>query len=278
MYDYPQLKKDINNTGVGILEISNTTKKYIREMNKRGYKNLIATSGQLYLNLRDGYDTTFIPKIKEKILEINKTMEGKDITYVASNHDGLEITQLENDQKNIVLWYIRGSYEKLTILRKWLGDNYKTSIYQMWYEIPLQNHYTGQQRGVAITKIHQELMKIYLELYKDLEEVQNFGREYNPESLTQTFRLQVYEEGCFISPHKDGNVGQCSMLLYTNEDYVEGMGGELVCEDIIVPPTIGTLAIVDFKKDPSHSVNVIKEKDWMRTTIGCWWPPGKSYN
>ena len=95
-------------------------------------------------------------------------------------------------------------------------------------------------------------------------------------------RDRVYEEGCFLSPHRDGGGGHCSMLLYTNEDYVEGMGGELVCIDskgkeIIVPPTIGTLAIVDFKKDPSHSVNIIKGNNWNRRTIGCWWPAGVQY-
>ena len=233
------------------------------------------------------------------IVDINKTMhvwhqfigEGKKLTYKASDHERLETTQLEKDgsisytenydQKAIVLWYISGSYEKLTILRKWLVDNYKTSIFQMWYEIELQTN--PGQGGVVVTKIHQELTKIYLELYKDLEEVQNFGREYNSDTtLAQTFRLQVYEEGCFISPHKDGNVGQCSMLLYTNEDYVEGMGGELVCIDtkgkeITVPPTIGTLAIIDFKQNPSHSVKVIKG-NWNRRVIGCWWPPGNIYN
>jgi hypothetical protein len=303
MYDYPQLKKDIDNSGVSILEVSNTTKEYIREMNKLSFKNMISSTGSLYLNLIDGYDTTLVSKMIYKIVDINKTMhvwhqfigEGKKLTYKASDHERLETTQLEKDgsisytenydQKAIVLWYISGSYEKLTILRKWLVDNYKTSIFQMWYEIELQTN--PGQGGVVVTKIHQELTKIYLELYKDLEEVQNFGREYNSDTtLAQTFRLQVYEEGCFISPHEDGNDGQCSMLLYTNEDYVEGMGGELVCTDsrpgrkkeITVPPTIGTLVIVDFKNNPTHAVNAIKEKDWLRTTIGCWWPPGNIYN
>jgi hypothetical protein len=248
MYDYPQLKKDIDNRGVSILEVSNTTKEYIREMNKLSFKNMISSTGSLYLNLIDGYDTTLVSKMIYKIVDINKTMhvwhqfigEGKKLTYKASDHERLETTQLEKDgsisytenydQKAIVLWYISGSYEKLTILRKWLVDNYKTSIFQMWYEIELQTN--PGQGGVVVTKIHQELTKIYLELYKDLEEVQNFGREYNSDTtLAQTFRLQVYEEGCFISPHEDGNDGQCSMLLYTNEDYVEGMGGELVCTD-----------------------------------------------
>ena len=306
MYDYPQLKKDIDNSGVGILELSNTIKESIREMNKLSIEKMITGYGTLHLNTTSGmagdmgekiddsyvaptiqwsYDKTLVTKMKEKIVDINKTIKSKDITYREKGSDSS--IKRENKYKNVMyvedssLWYFSGSYEKLTILRKWLVDNYKTSIFQMWYEIPLQN--IRNKSGVDVTKIHQELTKIYLELYGDLEEVQNFGRKYNPNTtLQQTFRLQVYEEGCFISPHRDGTGGHCSMLLYTNEDYVEGMGGELVCIDsegkeIIVPPTIGTLAIVDFKSNPSHSINVIKEKDWMRTTIGCWWPAGTGY-
>ena len=277
-------------------------------MNKVSIKTLITRNGTLHLNttvemagdmgekiddsyvaptIQWMYDKTLVTKMKEKIVDINKTLKSKDITYTENSHN-------PNDT-DITLWYFRGSYEKLTILRKWLVDNYKTSIFQMWYEIPLQNtinksvvfldadHRYKSVVEVDVTKIHQELTTIYLELYGDLAEVQNFGRKYNPKVnlANQTFRLQVYEEGCFISPHRDGTSGHCSMLLYTNEDYVEGMGGELVCTDIrpgrkkeiTVPPTIGTLTIVDFKSNPSHAVNVIKEKDWMRTTIGAWWPP-----
>ena len=288
MYDYPQLKKDIDNTGVGILELSNTAQEDIKEFfNKHSIKILITRNGTLHLNTTSGmvgetddgtvnweYDTTLITKLKEKIIDINKTIKSKDITYTENSHN-------PNEEEEESLFYFSGSYEKLTILRKWLVDNYNPSIFQMWYEIALQNIQNPQ--GVDVTKIHKELTKIYLELYGDLEEVQNFGREYNSNTtLQQTFRLQVYEEGCFISPHRDGGGGHCSMLLYTNEDYVEGMGGELVCIDsegkeIIVPPTIGTLAIVDFKKDPSHSVNIIKGNNWNRRTIGCWWPAGIQY-
>jgi hypothetical protein len=285
MYDYPKLKKDISNTGVGILELSNTTKEYIRELNKISLKGLITFIGELHLDLTDvplpANHRTLISKLKEKIIDINETIKSKDITYTENIHRPNDTNPNE--------WYFSGSYEKLTILRKWLVDNYKKSIYQMWYEIPLQNN--KNPSGVDVTKIHQELTKIYLELYGHLEEVQNFGREYNPELNlnNQVFRLQVFEEGCFIEPHFDGNApdGHCVLLVYTNEDYVEGKGGELVSEykpglnrdveTITVPPTIGTLVVVDLKNDPCHAVNVVKEKDWMRTVIRSYWPAGVEY-
>ena len=54
MYDYPQLKKDIDNSGVGILELSNTTKEYIKEFFLTySMKGLISLRGTLQLNLID---------------------------------------------------------------------------------------------------------------------------------------------------------------------------------------------------------------------------------
>ena len=317
LYDIKSAKDQLRSTGVTVMSFSNVDaltdapagesvmNQYIKEINKYSLKDLIQIfGGCLFLNttvnmyddqlakLVPGteitpydYDTECIPKIKEKILEINKTMEGKELTSVAADHDS---QNNQSDQNDIPLWDFYGPYEKLTILRKYIVDNFKSSVFQMWYRIELPNTHNKDNVSNTVftmftSQIHEELTKIYLELYGDLEEVQNFGREYNSNTtLQQTFRLQVYEEGCFLSPHRDGGGGHCSMLLYTNEDYVEGMGGELVCIDskgkeIIVPPTIGLLAIVDFKKDPSHSVNIIKGNNWNRRTIGCWWPAGVQY-
>ena len=305
LYSTKLAKDQLHSTGVAVMSLSNkdtgksVINEYLKEMNKYSLKDLIKSfGGSLFLNttydmhnevpnknFSTDYDKECIPKIKEKILEINKTMEGKELTYVTSDHN-MEHTQAEKD--NSPLWDFYGPYEKLTILRKYIVDNFKSSVFQMWYRVELPNNHNKDNTKNTIftmfgSKIHEELTKIYLELYGDLEEVQNFGREYNSDTaLQQTYRLQIYEEGCHLEPHRDGGGGHCSMLLYTNEDYVEGMGGELVCEDSngnkkTVPPIIGTLAILDFKKDPSHAVNVIKGNNWNRRTIGCWWPAGVQY-
>ena len=308
IYDTKLAKDQLHSTGVAVMSLSNkdtgqsVINEYIKEMNKYSLKDLIKSfGGCLFLNtnknmtdvrqitkeksFRYKYDIECIPKIKEKILEINKTMEGKDITYVATDHNS-ETGREESMESPLYDFF--GPYEKLTILRKYIVDNFKSSVFQMWYRVELPNNHNKDNTKNTIftmfgSKIHEELTKIYLKLYGDLEEVQNFGREYNSDTaLQQTYRLQIYEEGCHLEPHRDGGGGHCSMLLYTNEDYVEGMGGELVCEDSngnkkTVPPIIGTLAILDFKKDPSHAVNVIKGNNWNRRTIGCWWPAGVQY-
>ena len=96
--------------------------------------------------------------------------------------------------------------------------------------------------------------------------------------MIKTF-VQLYDEGCFIYKHSDGyptNTNQCQMLLYLNEDWKPGMGGELFCVDtegkkIVVEPKIGTCVVLDYDKNPSHEVNVVTEKNYIRNVIRCDW-------
>ena len=121
MYDYPQLKKDIDNSGVGILELSNTIKESIREMNKLSIEKMITGYGTLHLNTTSGmagdmgekiddsyvaptiqwsYDKTLVTKMKEKIVDINKTIKSKDITYREKGSDSS--IKRENKYKNVM--------------------------------------------------------------------------------------------------------------------------------------------------------------------------------
>jgi Rps23 Pro-64 3,4-dihydroxylase Tpa1-like proline 4-hydroxylase len=66
------------------------------------------------------------------------------------------------------------------------------------------------------------------------------------------------------------------MLLYLNEDWKPGMGGELFCinskgKEIVVEPKIGTCVVLDFDKNPLHEVKVVTEKNYLRNVIRCDW-------
>ena len=56
---------------------------------------------------------------------LNKTMEGKDITYVATDHNS-ETGREESMESPLYDFF--GPYEKLTILRKYIVDNFKSSV------------------------------------------------------------------------------------------------------------------------------------------------------
>lgn len=89
----------------------------------------------------------------------------------------------------------------------------------------------------------------------------------------QHIGLTMYNKGCFIADHKDGTNTQklCNILIYLNEDYKDGVGGELVVENEIVKPTFGTIVFLDFKHvNAMHSVNVITDASFRRyALISC---------
>lgn len=76
--------------------------------------------------------------------------------------------------------------------------------------------------------------------------------------------LTLFEKEDLITPHRDGqNPGRvCAILLYLNDDWKEGDGGELVIidkqnEKIKIPPTFGTTVVLDFtleENNLSHAV------------------------
>jgi len=66
----------------------------------------------------------------------------------------------------------------------------------------------------------------------------------------------------WLESHCDGTYGSerfCTILLYANEDWKPGDGGELVCDGDVLEPTLGNAAILDFTQgnDVEHGVNPI---------------------
>ena len=68
-------------------------------------------------------------------------------------------------------------------------------------------------------------------------------------------RYMLYENGDFIKAHEDGFDARrlCVVLLYLNDDWKEGDGGELVIKnngkETIVLPKLGNYAVLDFTKN-----------------------------
>lgn len=74
-------------------------------------------------------------------------------------------------------------------------------------------------------------------------------------------RYMLYENGDFIKAHEDGFDARrlCVVLLYLNDDWKEGDGGELVIKnngkETIVLPKLGNYAVLDFtKNNVTHEV------------------------
>jgi Rps23 Pro-64 3,4-dihydroxylase Tpa1-like proline 4-hydroxylase len=81
----------------------------------------------------------------------------------------------------------------------------------------------------------------------------------------------MYNKQCYINPHQDGlNKNKlCNILLYLNEDYKDGYGGELVINNnVVIKPEFGTLAVLDFTTiNPNHSVTEVLDDKFKRFSI-----------
>ena len=108
-------------------------------------------------------------------------------------------------------------------------------------------------------------------IYKKI--IGNLYPEYANENLylqnkLDSFDLTLYEKNDFIEPHNDGIDPQrlCVILIYLNDDYQDGFGGELIIENHIkVTPIFGNIAILDFTaNNPIHSVNHVLDDEFKR--------------
>ena len=119
----------------------------------------------------------------------------------------------------------------------------------------------------------------YLKLYDGKVTEKTVDKTYQQVTNKTNAQIQLYDEGCFIFKHSDGSPTdhyQCQMLLYIDEDWKPGMGGELFCinskgKEIVVEPKIGTCVVLDYDKNPEHEVKVVKEKNYLRNVIRCDW-------
>jgi Rps23 Pro-64 3,4-dihydroxylase Tpa1-like proline 4-hydroxylase len=152
---------------------------------------------------------------------------------------------------------LKGEYQYLSECKTEI-DNLKVNIKaQSWL-------YNSIHRDYKISNIIESIYKKILSgVYEDY-----IGENLYSENKINMFDLTLYEKNDFIEPHSDGVDPQrlCVILIYLNDDYQEGFGGELVIENkIIVPPLFGNVAILDFTtNNPIHSVNHVLDDNFKR--------------
>ena len=80
----------------------------------------------------------------------------------------------------------------------------------------------------------------------------------------------MYNKLCYINKHQDGSAGHrlTNILIYLNDDYAEGMGGEIIINNEKVNPELGKVAILDFSENnPQHKVTEVLDDNFRRITI-----------
>lgn len=204
--------------------------------------------------LNDGYITF---SLKEHFSESYfRLKESFDINKI--NWDTLICT---TDQKNIEANKVEGNiidkdYIKGENLEKCCSNIIKNNVdfHQMFY-------YGTYDSPIVTNGVASIIKKIIEKVY---------GIEYN-HYINPIFSM--FSKGCKIKPHQDGGgivgLGRlCAILIYLNDDYVEGDGGELVVGDVVIKPEFGNVAILDYTKhDLEHSVNEVLNENFKRKAI-----------
>jgi Rps23 Pro-64 3,4-dihydroxylase Tpa1-like proline 4-hydroxylase len=196
--------------------------------------------GFLELKLQDLFPDRFT-----KFAEISKKL--KKTNFTSACHTGID-----ND------WSHNVSFDELEkIKERGLNSN---SIWQFWFFNENLSSSISPEDTIFLKELSIDIRNI---IYPNDVLATDNRNDANIE-------LTLYNKGCFVGPHEDGNGGDklCNLLIYLNEDYEDGFGGEIVINGNTIKPLLGNIAVLDFLYvNPTHSVNTIIKDDFNRYTL-----------
>jgi Rps23 Pro-64 3,4-dihydroxylase Tpa1-like proline 4-hydroxylase len=191
--------------------------------------------------ISDGYLSFDLSnEIKEKLKPIANKI--KQIEFTNLRHTGCGNSDSTNDSFET----LEKLKEEYAPLKKW----------QVWYQ-------DTNFRPKITEDEYSFLREVFTSIIEDV---------YPADSYDTNFFINctMYNKLCYINRHQDGNAGHrlTNILIYLNEDYVEGMGGEIVINDEKVNPELGKVAIIDFSQNnPAHAVTEVLDENFRRITI-----------
>jgi Rps23 Pro-64 3,4-dihydroxylase Tpa1-like proline 4-hydroxylase len=144
---------------------------------------------------------------------------------------------------------MKKSFEELDIIKKDIVNKYESDCNQVWFYDWI----------FSVNTENNPLDKIVRPV---------FNKFYDSELEVANSQVTLYNDSCYLKNHRDGNgeysgFRRCAILFYLSTDYEKGKGGELVLSshnetELIVEPTYGNVAILDFTKhDVWHRVEKV---------------------
>ena len=219
------------------------------------YKNKLFDNGFINVNLKDLYPTYYYDSLKSinkfsKINNINMLQLDANIPNQYSLDYLKGLYKEHNDIKfddSIKLGESRGQKD-LKLVYKLVSENPQ---YEFLKQIKIKLHeiinynfqswmeYTIHSADESHDIVHQIYSRLYLDFY-NTKLPEHFG-----------CRFTCFEKDDLIVSHRDSDdtSNKCVILIYLNDDYEEGCGGELIIENKeIVKPIFGQISILDFTK------------------------------
>lgn len=235
-------------------------------------KNILLEEGYLSFNLHDLnadlYERLQSLFDKEKLLNlINKIryecvvfddVNESDIKETCSKylHENDSFVELSNNKILRIQARSKDTFSDIENLYKIIKSYSKRDI-QYWYYTSLGN--TDSEYNKNIVLLTHDIFKDIIEKLYPLQKNLNYGNSVD---------LTLYTKGGFIENHEDGYDQNrlCVILIYLNEDYKDGFGGEIKVKDSnIIKPKFGEIVILDFTKNNlKHEVLPVLDDNFKR--------------
>lgn len=156
---------------------------------------------------------------------------------------------------------LKGTYDNLKNSLKFL-KKIKTNTFQHWY--------FGEPNLHKFIDVYSLIYDIYDKIPKSLYINDIANVEKYQKSITDNTNISLYTKDDFIRNHNDGLDPNrlCVFLMYLNDDYKPGVGGEIKIGDTIVEPIFGNIVILDFtQNNPLHEVLPVLNDDFYRYAL-----------
>lgn len=252
----------------------------LKDLNEDLFNKFLEEFNKDYLRRKINYFRNDSTVLTDKITEFNKDLYKFPVKPDEKNPMFFERDYLEDFFGNKVHCTdikakFQGKLENLKKLQNYLDDMIKTSSVeqngQQWYYGNFRNDTPGQKLEL-ISSLYLETVK---SIYKDdiVSENSFDGRtKYNQDNnITLGTDITLYLKNNYIYPHEDGVDGNrlCVLLMYLNEDWKDGYGGEIIIDEkVTLPPLFGNIAILDFtENNTSHEVKKIINENFERFAI-----------
>ena len=206
-------------------------------MGKEIYKKLITTG--FYDEILPIEDINFLKKISHL---------AKNFDYKNAAHTNFK----DNYSRNVPFEELEKLKEECAPLKLW----------QFWYTTDNidKDFNLSNEEYLQINKIFNRIFKKCYPVYMLPDEGQ-----------INKINCTMYNKMCYINPHYDGLGGNklCNILIYLNEDYKDGYGGELVLNNKTkIIPDLGRIVVIDFSKvNPNHEVTEVLDDTFKRCAL-----------
>jgi len=194
----------------------------------------------------------------------NKLLKNGYLSFQLDNETKEQLKQIANKLKKNEFTHLRhtgcgnsdSSFDSFENLEKLKNEYAPQKKWQVWYQ---DNNFR--------TKITDEeysfIRNLFTSIIENLYPVDSYDKDF-------FINCTMYNKGCYINSHTDGAAGHrlTNILIYLNDDYIDGMGGEIIINKEKVKPELGNVAIIDFSKNnPIHEVTEVLDENFRRLTI-----------